>query len=222
MTLGDFPLHYPSCPFVRWSRTAVREQNNREEEPQVATLTVRNGVDVGKLMATIEAIQSNPDLARFQFRARSQWEGGARSVTSIQEFHGAGQEDTSRTRPFEVPGDEPAVLLGSNTAPNAVELALTALASCLSVGYVYNAAAQGIQIEALDFDLEGDLDLHAFLGLKKPGESRPGFSSIHVTCHVKADAPRERLVELCEYVQRTSPVLDIIRNPVSVSVELTH
>jgi hypothetical protein len=37
---------------------------------------------------------------------------------------------------------------------------------------------------------------------------------------VKADAPRAALEELCEYVQRTSPVLDIIRNPVPVSIRL--
>jgi hypothetical protein len=40
------------------------------------------------------------------------------------------------------------------------------------------------------------------------------------TATVKADASRARLEELCEYVQRTSPVLDIIRNPVPVSIRL--
>jgi hypothetical protein len=37
---------------------------------------------------------------------------------------------------------------------------------------------------------------------------------------VKADAPKEKLLELCNYVQRTSPVLDIVRNPVPVSMEM--
>ena len=115
-------------------------------------------------------------------------------------------------------GDEPPVLLGTNTAPNAVEAMLHALASCLIVGFVYNAAARGITINALDFDLEGDLDLHAFLGLSET--VRPGFSEIRVRYRVDADAPRETLEELGEYVQRTSPVLDIVRNPVPVSVKL--
>jgi hypothetical protein len=37
---------------------------------------------------------------------------------------------------------------------------------------------------------------------------------------VKADAPRVRIVELFDYVQKTSPVLDIVRNPVPVNVSI--
>jgi uncharacterized OsmC-like protein len=170
------------------------------------------------MMATIGAIKDNPALARFRFRSKTDWQGGGRCLTTIQGFYGAGQEDASRTAPHELVGDEPSVLLGSNAGPNAVEAILHALASCLTVGYVYNAAAQGINIESLDFDLEGDLDLRAFLGLSD--EVRPGYEGIKLTYRVKADAPREKLEALCDYVQQTSPVLDIIRNPVPVSIDL--
>jgi hypothetical protein len=37
---------------------------------------------------------------------------------------------------------------------------------------------------------------------------------------VKSNAPREKIEALCDYVQKTSPVLDIIRNPVPVTVTL--
>ncbi|MBW3553139.1 MAG: OsmC family protein [Gemmatimonadetes bacterium] len=180
------------------------------------TQQTQNGVDVGQLTDTIEAIRKQPDLARFQFRAASTWLGGGRSRTRIQGFHGAGQEDTSRTEPFTLEGDEPPVLLGENTAPNAVEATLHALASCLAVGFVYNAAAQGIEVRSLDFDLEGELDLHGFLGLSN--DVRPGYQEVRVTYRVDCDAPDEKVDELCSYVQRTSPVLDIFRNPVAVSV----
>lgn len=184
------------------------------------TSTQLNGVNVDQLVATINAIQQNPDLARFQFRAHNEWAGGGQSRTSIQSFYGAGQEDNSRTRPFILVGDEPPVLLGNNNGPNAVEAVLHALASCLAVGFIYNAAAQGIRVEGLSFDLEGDLDLHAFLGLSNT--KRPGYENIRLTYQVKSDAPREKIIELCNYVQATSPVLDIIRNPVPVSVELIN
>jgi uncharacterized OsmC-like protein len=95
---------------------------------------------------------------------------------------------------------------------------LHALASCLAVGFAYNAAAQGIRVDSLDFDLEGDLDLHGFLGLSQ--EVRPGYEGIRVRYRVNADAPREKIEELFAHVQRTSPVLDIVRNPVPVTVEL--
>lgn len=66
--------------------------------------------------------------------------------------------------------------------------------------------------------LEGDIDLHGFLGLSD--EVRPGYENIRLTYQVKADAPEEKLTELCEYVQKTSPVLDVIRNSVPVSIEM--
>src|SRR5512145_1957582 len=127
--------------------------------------TLTNGVNVDQLVATVNAIQQNPALARFQFRAHNEWIGGGHSRTTIQGFHGAGQEDVSRTRPFILEGDEPPVLLGTNAGPNAVEAVLHALASCLAVGFIYNAAALSIHVESLSFKLEGELDLHAFLGL---------------------------------------------------------
>jgi uncharacterized OsmC-like protein len=82
------------------------------------------------------------------------------------------------------------------------------------------AAAQGINLEALSFELEGDLDLRAFLGLSDT--VRAGYNRLRVTYRVKADAPREKLEALCDYVQKTSPVLDIIRNPVPVTISLAQ
>jgi uncharacterized OsmC-like protein len=187
---------------------------------ETATPTLVNGVNVDQLVGTVNAIKQDPSLARFTFRASTEWAGGGHSRTTIQSFYGAGSEDASRARPFVMEGDEPPVLLGQNAGPNAVEAVLHALASCLAVGFVYNAAALGIPIEALSFDLEGDLDLRAFLGLTD--SVRPGYEGIRLTYRVKADAPRAKLEELCNYVQRTSPVLDIIRNPVPVFISLAQ
>lgn len=164
-------------------------------------------------------VKENPSLAQFTFRAHTDWVNGGHARTQIQGFFGAGSEDTSRAAPFILEGDEPPALLGANAGANAVEAVLHALASCLSVGFIYNAAAQGIKVETLEFDLEGDLDLHAFLGLSN--QVRPDYKSIRVSYRVQSDAPREQLEALCEYVQKSSPVLDILRNPVAVSIEMT-
>lgn len=177
-----------------------------------------NGVNVDQLVSTIETIKENPGLAEFRFRANTEWIEGGHTRTAIQGFYGAGSEDSSRAEPFYLEGDEPPVLLGTNAGPNAVETVLHALSSCLAVGFVYNASAQGIRVEALDFELEGEVDLNAFLGLSD--EVRPGYKAIELTYRVESDAPKEKVVELCEYVQRTSPVLDLLRNPVPVSVKL--
>lgn len=179
---------------------------------------VVNGIDVDKLVETVNAVKQNPDLACFKFRSNTEWIKGGHSRTKIQGFYGVGQEDISRKEPFVLDGDEPLILLGTNKGPNAVELILASLASCLNVGFIYNAAARGIDIKSLSFNIEGDIDLQGFLGLSE--DVRPGYSKIRVNYKVDSDAPREKLEELCEYVQKTSPVLDIISNKVSVTVNM--
>jgi uncharacterized OsmC-like protein len=178
-----------------------------------------NGVNVQQLVDTVNLIKENPELAAFEFRSKTKWDGGGRSVTTIESFYGAGSEH-QHARTHTIEGDEPAVLLGEDTGPNAVETVLAALAACFSVGFAYNAAAQGIEINDLDIDVSGDLDLHAFLGLSD--EKRPGYESLTITCKIDSPASREQLQELSSYVQRTSPVLDIVANSVPVKVELQH
>ncbi len=175
-----------------------------------------NGVNVDQLVSTVAAIKANPALANFKFRSATDWLEGGRSRTTIQSFYGAGAEDTSRAKPFIVDGDEPPVLLGANTGPNAVEAVLSALASCLSVGFAYNAAAQGIKLDGLSFELEGDIDLRGFLGLSD--QVPPGYSNIRVTCRIDSDAPKAKIDALTDYVKRTSPVLDIIQRAVPVAL----
>ncbi|HEV8280617.1 MAG TPA: OsmC family protein [Candidatus Limnocylindrales bacterium] len=183
----------------------------------MATTTIRNGVDVDRLVATIDAIKGEPALAKFTFRARSEWGSGARNTGEIAEFTHAGAT-TTRSQAFTLIGDEPPVLLGADTGPNAVELVLQALAFCYGVGVVYNAAAQGIEIDELRYEIEGDLDLHRFVGLGGP---RAGFSAIRAKGWVRSsNASRDQLVALCQYVQETSPVRDILAAPVPVHTSL--
>ncbi len=178
----------------------------------------RNGDNLDQLVGTIEAIKGDPHGAKIQFRAKTKWVNGGHCMTEFKDFHGAKTEDTSRKETIVLEGDEPGVLLGKDHGANAVEAILHALASCLSVGFAYNDSTQGISIESLDYSLEGKIDLHAFLGLSET--ERSGYEYIKVKYRVKGDASREKLVEFCNYVHKTSQVLDIIRNPVSVTVEM--
>jgi uncharacterized OsmC-like protein len=185
----------------------------------MATTTVRNGIDVGALLETIEAVKASPELGRFTFRARTSWQDGTRSTAEIGAFLHAGAEDETREEPFALVGDEPPVLLGHNQGPNAVELLLAALGFCYSVGYVANAAARGIEIEEMAYELEGDFDVRSFLGIE--GGGRPGFTEIRAKAYVKAPgASEQELKELCTYVQDTSPVKDVLANPVPVKTTL--
>lgn len=176
---------------------------------------VINGVDVERLGETIGAIRQDPSLAPSQFRAVNRWINGGHNRSTIQGFYVAGQEDTTRTKPFELDADEPHVMHGKDQAPNPVEFVLHALAACLTTSLVYHAAVRGIQIESIESKLEGDLDLQGLLGLSE--QVRRGFTQIRAHFTVKSDAPATDLEEL----MRFSPVLDTLSNPVPVSIAIT-
>jgi len=175
----------------------------------------RNGVDVSALFATIDAVKADTGLAGFRFRASNRWIDGGHNRSTIQSFHGCRQEDRSRTEPFVMDNDEPPVLLGTDAGANPVEYVLHALAGCLTTTMVYHAAARGIDIGAVESELEGDLDLRGFLGLSD--EVRKGYSEIRVTMRVQSAADAGILRNLAQY----SPVFDIVSRsvPVQLSVE---
>lgn len=182
------------------------------------TTTIRNGIDVDQLLDTIAATESDEQAAAFTFRAASTWKDGTHNIGTIDGFTHAGAEDDSRDGPYMLEGDEPPVLLGTNQGPNAVELVLQALGFCYAVGYVANAAARGIEITRMDYEVEGDLDVRPFLGVDGP---RPGFTEIRVTGRVSSpNASDDQLEELCQYVQDTSPVRDTLAAPVRVTTSL--
>ncbi|WP_336364613.1 OsmC family protein [Halalkalicoccus salilacus] len=173
-------------------------------------MSVNNGVDVEQLGQAVEAITEEPAIGRFQFRAETEWTEGLQCVTTIDDFDQAG--DRIHTQEFTIEGDEPEQILGKRTAPNAVELLLAALGSCLSVGYVANAAAMGIELDDLRFELEGDVDLRGFLGISE--DVRAGYKSVTCTTYIDADASAEELAELRDRVEATSPLMDSIVNAV--------
>jgi uncharacterized OsmC-like protein len=183
-----------------------------------ATATIRNGVDTDQLYGTLDAIKADPSIARFQFRARNRWIGGAHNRSTIRDFYAANQEDTSREGEFVVDAGEPAILLGADTGPNPAEYLLHALAACLTTSLVYVAAARGVHLTEVESTLEGDMDVRGALGLSD--EHRNGFERIHVSFSVKGDAPEEKLREVVARAQQRSAVYDMVTNGVPVTVDV--
>ena len=178
-----------------------------------------NGVDVPTLFATLDAAKAQPEIAQFQFRARNEWISGTHNRSTIQGFYGAGQEDTSRTRPFTVDADHPAVLVGSNNAPTAVEFLLHAIAACLTSGLANIAAARGVQLHRVSSIVEGDIDLLGILGIS--GEVRNGYRQIRVSFEIEGDASPEELAALVERSRRRSAVYDVLVNGTDVVIDVT-
>ena len=168
------------------------------------TATRLNDVNLEAVGGLAAKIQEKPSVAATKWRADVRWTGGFRSEATVRNF-----------TPFA--SDEPAGLGGTDTAPNPVEQLLGALGNCLAVGYAANASAAGIKISELRIALEGDLDLHTFLGLTA---GNAGYEAIRVKVDLTSDASAEQLQALHEKVVNTSPVGHTLRRAVPVQIEL--
>jgi uncharacterized OsmC-like protein len=167
--------------------------------------TQLNGLDLGQLQEVVTALQADPSKTQTVWRTRVQWHDG---------FHNQFQ---ARAHP-PVTVDEPRTLLGTDSGPNPAELLLGAMGTCLSIGYALNATARGIRIEAMDLELEGDIDLAVFTGLAEEGN--PGYSGVRITAHIKSDATPEQLQALHDHVLRTSPICSSVQRPVPVEARV--
>lgn len=184
------------------------------------TATV-NQVDVEALAATVQAVRDDRSLGEVTFAVDGEWQGGfrVRSATGALTQGGVLSED--RAGKFEMSSDEPAALLGTDTAVSPAEYVLQALAGCYTVTLAANAASRGIDVRSFRLGLAGDFDLAGFLGVDP--EVRPGAKQLRVT--VELDAPghsREELEELVRLVEQRSPIRDTLANPVEVVTTLAE
>ena len=163
-----------------------------------------NEVNIDKVASLAEKISQEPHVGESTWRAEVNWNGGFSSEASIRDFE-------------PVKSDEPEQLGGLNTGPNPVEQVLAALGNCLAVGIAANATIAGISIQSLKIEVDGDLDLHTFLGLK---DGNAGFSGIKANVHIDSDAEPEALQTLIDKVVSTSPVGHTLSRAVNVDVAL--
>ena len=167
--------------------------------------TTLNDVNIDAVAGLAGKIQQEPEVADTKWNARVNWKGGFRSEATIRDFD-------------PISSDEPDALGGTDTGPNPVEQVLAALGNCLAVGYAANATAMGIEIKDLDINLEGDLDLHTFLGLAPQGNA--GYDNISVRVNIDSDASQADIETLHEKVVGTSPVGHTLSRVVPVKIDL--
>ncbi len=185
----------------------------------MAPVTATNGVDVGALRATIEAVRNERALGEVTFSVDGEWKGGFRLDASTGALIQAGKADSSRSGRFSMSSDEPAALLGSDTAVSPGEHLLQALAGCYTVTLAANAAARGVELEGYRLHLEADFDLSGFLGID--ANQSPGAQGIRATLELDApNSTREQLEELVALVESRSPIRDTLTRAVQVSTEL--
>ena len=194
----------------------MSRSNTQRENSQGTASSVVNGIDVEVLGGTVGAIRAEPSLGACRFRASNTWVDGARNESRVNGFYGAAQEIAHR-QAFTMIADEPPILAGNDDGANPVEHLLHALASCLTTAMVAHAAVRGIRIEAMESELEGDIDLNGFLGLNP--ETPKGYTDIRARFRIDA---AEDDIDAIRELASFSPVFNTLVNGVNVDIEVTR
>jgi uncharacterized OsmC-like protein len=177
---------------------------------------VRNGVDLDQLTSAVESVKKDPTNGKLTFTVKTDWRGGFKAHHTTSAYV-VGHEAGRHQKEYAVDTDEQREILGGDSGISPAETMISSLAACLSVGYAANAAAMGIDIDELKFEITANGSLEGFMNL---GNKRPGLSDVSIKAFVKSSAPPQKLKELHDYVNAHSPIWDTICNPVSVSSEL--
>ena len=177
-----------------------------------------NGVDTQKLSTVFSSLQNQPEMAKVSFSVTSKWNGGfSVGVTASKGFHTGGQ-NIERNTDYNAQYDFPAQLSGEGRGPTVCEGCMGALAACLTQTMVAHATSRGIQLDSIDIDVEGDVDMRGITGIST--NVRPGAQQFRVNMNLKSStASKEQLDELREIGKRFSPAFDTLTNGTSVVVE---
>ncbi len=179
--------------------------------------SVNNGVNVEALLAAREALTAAPEAAKFKWRASCKWQNGTHSRSTIQGFHGLGEEQKHKTE-FSFEADHPEVFASEDLGATPVELVLVGLASCFTAGVAAVAQNRGIQLKSVAANLEGAMDIQGILGMDS--DVRNGYDDIKVTFDIDADASQQDIEALVAQSQKRSAVYDVVTNPTNVAVQV--
>src|SRR6266481_2054084 len=167
---------------------------------KVAEPNVVNGINVDDLFALIDGVKRDATKAKTNWHVTTTWRGQTRSRAQVEGF-GIGGEQVPRR--FTIDIDEPCELGGTNRFANPQEHLLAALNACMTVGYVAQCAVRGINLESLEIETDGDIDLRGFLGIDPAVPA--GYEKLSYVVRIKGNVTKKQFPEIHEAVMATSP-----------------
>lgn len=174
-----------------------------------------NGLDLDLLGKVVNAVKHDPTKRSTKFRVKTTWKGQTFSETKVESYFFGGEE-IRRSHTFQT--DEPLEQCGTNRAPNPQEYLMGALNACMTVGYVAACSLNGITLEKLEIETEGELDLRGFLAIDQT--ISPGFETITYTVHIKGDGTPEQFRQVHEFVKKTSPTFYNLASATTLNANL--
>jgi putative redox protein len=125
-----------------------------------------------------------------------------------------------KTRGFDVVIDQPEHMGSTDQGPRPSEILLAALAACHEVTYRLYAEAMNIDLKDIAVSVTGVSDARGFFNV---GENTPaGFSEVYGVINIQSDASDEDIERLREAVNQHCPVLDDLRKPVKVELDVNR
>lgn len=171
------------------------------------TEKILNGLRVEKINAILDSIRDDPEVLKAvtgPWKSRVVWQDGFKAKAYM--------------RKHAVQFDEPDGLDASDSAASAHEQLLSAVGSCLTVGYVLNATRRGVKLENLEIVLEGNFEnILKWAGHAPDGN--PAYPSIKAKCFVRADANEQTLREIWKAAVEGSPVTQTVARPTEIITE---
>ena len=151
-----------------------------------------------------EILRNRPDKARVEVSADSHLVEAFRSHI--------------KARNFEIVIDQPENMGSTNRGPRPSEILLAALAACHEVTYRLYADAMDIDLKDIAVSVTGVSDARGFFNVE---EGIPaGFSEIYGDIKIESGASDEEIERLRETVNRHCPVLDDLRKPLKIELEI--
>lgn len=162
--------------------------------------SVVNGVDLDRLGRLVGEVKGNPGAGLATFRVRTAWEGGLASETTAASWDLGGE---TKRRGFSFRSDEPLELCGRGTSANPQELLMGAINACMMATFVAVCAIRGIELDTLEFRMEGTLDLRGFLAIDSSVPA--GYESVSFVARVAGAGSKEDFESVMDAVRATSP-----------------
>jgi uncharacterized OsmC-like protein len=176
---------------------------------------IDNGVDTAALLAAREALTAAPEAAEFTWRATCEWVHGTHSRSTVDGFAGLGEEHRHQ-QTFTFLADHPVCFASEDRGATPVEIALSALGSCLTAGVAAVAQNRQVQLRSVTAHLEGRMNVLGILGADP--DVRNGFRDITVRFDIDADASPEDIRAIVAQSQKRSAVFDLLTNPTPITV----
>jgi uncharacterized OsmC-like protein len=114
--------------------------------------------------------------------------------------------------------DEPKSFGGSDTAANPAEVMMTGLCASIAVTLRCHAALRDIEVGAIEMSIAGDLDVRGFFDADP--KVRSGFKALTIGLKLDSSASPAQLKELMAAVERGCPVLDSVRDPTPIKLDV--